>query len=67
MAVHPDVRSSGVGAILMRAAKDLAKSRGYLHLRLVTGNTNAARFYTREGFRTYHLVEKDTEMAGIKL
>jgi GNAT superfamily N-acetyltransferase len=67
MAVHPDVRGSGVGAILMRAAKDLAKSRGYLHLRLVTGNTNAARFYAREGFRTYRLVESDTEMAGVKL
>ena len=67
MAVHPEVRGHGVGALLMRYAKDLAKSLGYLHLRLVTGNSRAAHFYEREGFRTYWSLARESEMDGIKL
>ena len=49
--VHPDRRSSGIGALLWRAAEDWARTRGCRQLMVETQNNNvgACRFYARMG------------------
>lgn len=50
-AVDPARRSQGVGAALLRAAKEWARRGGATHLELDSGlaRTDAHRFYEREG------------------
>jgi GNAT superfamily N-acetyltransferase len=50
-AVDPERRSQGVGAALLDAAKDWARSAGATHLELDSGlaRVDAHRFYEREG------------------
>ena len=50
-AVDPRQRSKGVGAALLAAVKDWARSAGATHLELDSGlaRTDAHRFYEREG------------------
>lgn len=50
-AVDPERRSQGVGAVLLDAAKEWARSGGASHLELDSGlaRTDAHRFYEREG------------------
>jgi GNAT superfamily N-acetyltransferase len=50
LAVAPDSRSAGVGAALLRAAREWAKQRGATHLELDSGvrRTDAHRFYERQ-------------------
>jgi GNAT superfamily N-acetyltransferase len=50
-AVDPRERSRGVGAALLNAAKEWARSAGATHLELDSGlaRTDAHRFYEREG------------------
>ncbi|HEY7150876.1 MAG TPA: GNAT family N-acetyltransferase [Solirubrobacterales bacterium] len=50
-AVDPERRSQGVGAILLRAAREWAREAGATHLELDSGlaRTDAHRFYEREG------------------
>jgi GNAT superfamily N-acetyltransferase len=49
LAVNPEHRSEGVGAALLDAAGDWARSRGATHLELDTGlaREDAQRFYDR--------------------
>jgi GNAT superfamily N-acetyltransferase len=50
-AVDPERRSQGVGAALLRAAREWAREAGATHLELDSGlaRTDAHRFYEREG------------------
>jgi GNAT superfamily N-acetyltransferase len=50
--VHPDHRGAGLGARLVGHAIEVARSRGYLRISLLTDQTNEAaqRFYSRHGF-----------------
>ena len=50
-AVDPTRRSQGIGAALLNAAKDWARSAGATHLELDSGlaRVDAHRFYEREG------------------
>ena len=50
-AVDPERRSQGVGAALLHAAKEWARTAGASHLELDSGlaRTDAHRFYEREG------------------
>ena len=49
--VSPQARGAGIGAALLRAAREYARKAGYLRLDWVTANDNldAQRFYEREG------------------
>jgi GNAT superfamily N-acetyltransferase len=51
LAVDPQMRSRGIGARLLDAAKDWARGRGASHLKLESAlaRTEAHRFYEREG------------------
>jgi GNAT superfamily N-acetyltransferase len=51
LAVAPDRRSRGIGALLLSAARDWARERGATHLELdsAEARTDAHRFYEREG------------------
>lgn len=51
LAVHPDRRSEGIGAALLRRAREWAAGRGASHLELDTGEARVAaqRFYEQEG------------------
>jgi GNAT superfamily N-acetyltransferase len=51
LAVHPEMRSRGIGSRLLAAAKDWARERGASHLKLDSAlpRTEAHRFYEREG------------------
>jgi GNAT superfamily N-acetyltransferase len=51
LAVHPEMRSQGIGSRLLRAAKDWARERGASHLKLDSSlaRLDAHRFYEREG------------------
>jgi len=51
LAVDPDRRSLGIGAALLAAAREFARSRGASHLELDSGDAraDAHRFYEREG------------------
>jgi GNAT superfamily N-acetyltransferase len=51
LAVHPEVRSQGIGSRLLAAAKDWARERGASHLKLDSSldRTDAHLFYEREG------------------
>lgn len=53
LAVHPDVRSQGVGKALLDASKAWAAEHGASHLELASsdGRRDAHRFYEREGPR----------------
>ena len=50
LAVHPEMRSQGIGSRLLAAAKDWARERGASHLKLdsAMARTDAHRFYERE-------------------
>ncbi len=50
-AVHPDVRSRGVGTLLMDAVERelLAAEVEYCRLRVIARNVDAVRFYERRG------------------
>ena len=50
LAVHPDLRSQGIGKALLDAAKAWARERGATHLELdsAEARTDAHRFYERE-------------------
>jgi GNAT superfamily N-acetyltransferase len=50
-AVDPERRSRGIGAALLKAAKEWARNAGATHLELDSGlaRTDAHRFYEREG------------------
>src|SRR4051794_2075930 len=47
LAVHPDLRSAGIGKALLDAAKDWGRQRGAAHLELDSGDSraDAHRFY----------------------
>ena len=49
LAVDPGLRSTGIGAALLTAARDWAKAQGATHLELdsSTARTDAHRFYNR--------------------
>jgi GNAT superfamily N-acetyltransferase len=51
LAVHPEMRSQGIGSRLLATAKDWARERGASHLKLDSGlaRERAHRFYEREG------------------
>jgi GNAT superfamily N-acetyltransferase len=51
LAVDPERRSEGVGAALLKAAREWARKAGATHLELDSGlaRTDAHRFYEREG------------------
>jgi GNAT superfamily N-acetyltransferase len=51
LAVDPERRSEGIGAGLLRAARQWAAERGASHLKLdsAIGRVDAHRFYEREG------------------
>ena len=51
LAVAPDRRSRGIGALLLSAARDWARERGATHLELdsAEARADAHRFYEREG------------------
>lgn len=51
LAVHPEMRSQGIGSRLLAAAKEWARERGASHLKLDSSlaRTEAHRFYEREG------------------
>lgn len=51
--VSDELRGTGVGTRLIRAALDLCRSRGYLRVRLVTFSTLSAavHLYVKHGFR----------------
>jgi GNAT superfamily N-acetyltransferase len=51
LAVHPEMRSQGIGSRLLAAAKDWARERGASHLKLdsALAREDAHRFYEREG------------------
>lgn len=51
LAVDPGLRSHGIGAALLAAARGFARSRGASHLELDSGDArpDAHRFYEREG------------------
>ena len=51
LAVDPDRRSLGIGAALLAAAREFARSHGASHLELDSGDArpDAHRFYEREG------------------
>ena len=51
LAVDPDLRSRGIGATLLAAARQWAAGRGASHLELDSAETrtDAHRFYEREG------------------
>jgi GNAT superfamily N-acetyltransferase len=51
LAVHPEMRSQGIGSRLLATAKDWARERGASHLKLdsALARTDAHRFYEREG------------------
>ncbi|KUJ68047.1 GCN5 family acetyltransferase [Streptomyces albus subsp. albus] len=53
MYVEPDRRGSGVAAGVLSALEEWARGQGWTHLRLETGDRQAAavRFYTRHGYR----------------
>ena len=50
MAVRPDARGSGIGALLMRAFEAHARGLGARSAWLVTANPRSAAFYARHGF-----------------
>ena len=52
LAVHPDRRRQGIGALLLRRALDEARSRSIrvLYLEVRIGNESARRLYERSGF-----------------
>jgi GNAT superfamily N-acetyltransferase len=51
LAVHPEMRSRGIGSRLLAAAKGWARERGASHLKLDSSlaREDAQRFYEREG------------------
>ena len=51
LAVHPEMRSQGIGSRLLAAAKDWGRERGASHLKLDSSlaRPDAHRFYEREG------------------
>lgn len=51
LAVHPDLRSQGIGRRLLEGARAWARERGASHLELDSGDarSDAHRFYRREG------------------
>lgn len=53
LAVLPDARGNGLGALLLQAVKGWAKAYGadYLELDALSNNQGAIRLYEREGFR----------------
>ena len=69
--VSPEMRSAGVGALLVAAAeRDLAR-RGLVRLQLQLGvdNDRARLFYERHGFRSragYELLDKPLQMNAVR-
>ncbi len=55
--VHPDSRSTGIGAALMRAAVEEARALGCYRVQLTSNvvRSDAHRFYERLGFEPTHL------------
>jgi GNAT superfamily N-acetyltransferase len=51
LAVHPEMRSQGIGSRLLAAAKEWARERGASHLKLdsALARAEAHRFYERQG------------------
>lgn len=52
MVVHPEARGSGLGTALLQHAITFAQTAGCLRISLLTDtdNTDALRFYARQGF-----------------
>lgn len=52
LVVTRDRRSAGLGQMLLRAAEDMARSRGFdtLKIAVMSGNTRAQAFYERAGY-----------------
>ncbi len=61
LAVLPEERGTGVGASLLRRAKDDLREAGFANVRLevLVGNDDARRLYEREGF-----IARFTDMAA---
>ena len=56
MLVHRRGRRRGIGAALLRAAEDVARSRGTTLLVLDTANDGAERLYARQGWQRVGVV-----------
>ena len=58
IAVREELRSSGIGAALMRAAEDWGRANGaeFASLDYVAANTRAAGFYERLGYRRASMI-----------
>lgn len=67
MAVHEALRGRGIGALLLGVVRSYAVEHGYLRVVLGTGNTGAARFYARHGYRTVYGDSSEKEVEGVKL
>jgi GNAT superfamily N-acetyltransferase len=62
IAVRPDAQGKGVGAALMRRAKEVAREQGIHQLTLTSWsfNTKAHRFFASHGFEPYHIAFRTT-------
>ena len=52
LCVREDMRNNGIGALLVRAAKDYGKEHGvdFIRTQVFPGNVDGMRFYERNGF-----------------
>jgi len=52
LCVREDLRSKGIGSVLIRASKDYGKEKGadFIRTQVFPGNTDGMRFYERNGF-----------------
>jgi len=62
MAVRPDVRRTGLGRLMLRAAERQAKDRGYRHLYLIVDSKNlpARKLYETSGYELFYEDDQDT-------
>jgi len=72
LAVSPDFRGRGLGAELVRAAIDIARSGGAraMHLDVVPGNVAASRIYEEAGFSlacTHEVFYEDTGLMAFDM
>ena len=53
LCVREDMRNNGIGAVLIRAAKDYGKEHkvDFIRTQVFPGNVDGMRFYARNGFR----------------
>ncbi|MFA6280131.1 MAG: GNAT family N-acetyltransferase [Bdellovibrionales bacterium] len=60
--VSPDMRRQGIGSELVRAAEEIARSRGCLSIFVWTMNYQAPNFYAKHGFEK--VVERPADNNG---